>query len=64
MTYTTQAQVRNAFWQSMFDGKPREYAGKTQNELPADVRTAFVNFVDALARDGFISEALASRVTL
>jgi len=62
--YTTQAQVRNAFWSSMFEGKPKEYRGKTQNDLPTDVRVAFVDFVDSLARDGIISEALASRVTL
>jgi hypothetical protein len=60
-----QARVRQAFWLTFYvDGKPREYRGKTHNELPADVRAAFVNFVDHLAREGTISEALAQRVTL
>jgi hypothetical protein len=61
----TQADVRNAFWLTFFvEGKPRRYYGKTQNELPADLRCAFVDFVDSLARDGTISETLAQRVTL
>lgn len=61
----TQAEVREAFWQTFcVDGKPKEFRGKSQNELPADVRCAFVDFVDSLARDGTITENLASRVTL
>ena len=63
--FTTQSQVRDAFWNVFYvEGKPREYYGKTQNQLPADVRCAFVDFVDGLAREGTISEALAARVTL
>jgi hypothetical protein len=62
---TTQAQVRDAFWNVFFvEGKPRKYWGKTQNQLPTDLRCAFVDFVDGLARDGTISQNLASRVTL
>ena len=74
---TTQAAVRAAFWESMPGYiRPRRYAcgrspsGKlryrpaTQNEYPADVRMAFVEYVDSLARDGVISERLADNVTL
>ena len=62
---TTQQQVRTAFWLTFcVDGKPREFRGKTQNELPADVRMAFVDYVDSLVRNGEISEALAQSVTL
>ena len=62
---TTQQQIRDAFWQTFFvNGKPREYRGKSQNQLPIDVRCAFVDFIDSLARDGTISQALAARVTL
>ena len=62
---TNQTQVRDAFWNTFcVEGKPREYRGKSQNDLPTDVRVAFVDFVDHLAREGTISEALASRVTL
>ena len=61
----TQAEVRSAFWLTYcVDRCPREYRGKSQNELPADLRAAFVNYVDYLARDGTITESLASRVTL
>lgn len=63
--FTNQTQVRDAFWNTFcVEGKPKEYRGKSQNNLPANVRAAFVAFVDYLAREGTISEALASRVTL
>ena len=62
---TNQTEIRNAFWLTFcVEGKPRRFYGKSQNQLPADVRAAFVDFVDYLAREGTISEALASRVTL
>lgn len=65
---TTQTQVRNAFWAAYpdFDFQAREAGirSKRQNEQCATVRCAFVDFVDSLARDGTISEALAHRVTL
>lgn len=61
----TQREIRDAFWLTFnVEGKPRRFYGKTQNELPADVRAAFVDFVDYLAREGTISESLAARVTL
>jgi hypothetical protein len=64
-TYTNQADVRDAFWNVFFvEGKPRKYWGKSQNDLPADIRVAFCDFVDMLEKDGQISEALAQRVTL
>lgn len=64
-TYTNQREVRDAFWLVYFvDGKPRKFYGKSQNELPADVRAGFCDFVDHLAREGTISESLAQRVTL
>ena len=64
-TYTNGTQIRDAFWNiSCVEGKPREFRGKSHNQLPADVRCAFVDFVDHLARNGDISESLAQRVTL
>jgi len=67
--YTTQKQVRSAFWET-FDGLPgisrrqiRDYSG-TGKMHNTDTRCAFVDYVDSLARDGQISEALAQRVTL
>ena len=57
---TTQRQVRAAFW-AQFDGvrKPGN-----QDKQVTDTRVVFVEFVDYLARNGEITEALARRVTL
>ena len=64
MTYTTQAQVRAAFWQG--NEHLRKYCrkGARQNDYNATLRSEFVEFIDMLARDGQISESLAQRVTL
>ena len=64
--FTTQAQVREAFWAGvgLRLGNCRYTKSKRQNEYPTDVRVAFVDYVDSLARDGQISEKLAQRVTL
>jgi hypothetical protein len=64
MTYTTQKQIRAAFWQGNEHFRSEFRPGKTQNEFNATIRSEFVEFVDMLARDGQISEALAARVTL
>lgn len=63
MTYqfTTEAQVRRAFWQGWPEGFQR---GKRHNEYNATIRSEFCAFVDMLARDGQISESLAQKVTL
>ena len=63
---TTQTQVRDAFWFEVMgnDGKPRQFRGKGQNELPTDVRVKFCDFVDELRRSERISDRLAQRVTL
>jgi hypothetical protein len=60
-TYITQRAVRVAFW----DTHPNllRRPGR-QNAQPTNTRIAFCDFVDMLAREGHISEALASRVTL
>jgi len=60
-TYTTQKQVRAAFWQ----GWPEEFQrGKRHNEYNATIRSEFSAFIDMLQKDGHISETLAQRVTL
>jgi hypothetical protein len=61
MTYTTQAQVRAAFWQGWPEGFKR---GKLHNEYNATIRSEFSAFIDMLQKDGHISESLAQRVTL
>ena len=61
----TQAQVRQAFWEANPGMYERDYRKSyRQNDYSATVRCDWVAFVDHLARDGHISEALAQRVTL
>ena len=65
---TTQKALRAAFWDAYpsFDHQAR-MAGirsKSQNHHCATVRSEWVEFVDAMARDGQISDALAQRATL
>ncbi len=64
---TTQKQVRADFWENGIDAETKRrfwHPTFTQNQYPADVRMAFCDYVEHLARDGQISEALAQRVTL
>lgn len=64
-TYTTQRQLRRAFWLAhpvLYHLHYRKAHG--QNDYPADIRTRFVDFIDHLERAGEISQALAQRVTL
>lgn len=60
----TQSQVRSSFWESHPEFSHLRRSRKRQNDYPADVRVAFVNYVDGLAKDGVISRKLAERVTL
>jgi len=65
MKYTSQKQVRANFWRFTYGTrKPARFAGKSQNELPTDLRCLFVDYVDCLQKSGYISEALAYKVTL
>ena len=61
--FTTQAQVRAAFWQGSEHLK-HYLKSKTQNEYSATIRTEFVEFVDMLERNQHISAKLANEVTL
>jgi thiaminase len=65
---TTQKQIRKAFWQAhpMHESHARKWEIKTapHNRHNTETRTAFVDFVDTLAKAGEISETLASRATL
>ena len=66
MTYTTQKQIRAAFWEAHPDLTRRKitnYAG-TGKMYQTDTRCAFCDFVDALNKDGQISDQLANRATL
>ena len=61
---TTQAQVRNAFYEFCKELNIKVYKSKRQNDQPCDTRCAFVDFVNNLAKSGEISEQLAQKVTL
>ncbi len=64
--FTTQKQVRAAFWEmaDSMNGDGITRRKFSDGSYSTDTRCAFVDFVDMLARDGQISEALAERVTL
>ena len=68
-TYTTQAQVRAAFWRDHANvpGVTRRritnYAGNGKMHN-TDTRCAFCDYIDALSKNGEISAELADRVTL
>ena len=66
MAYTTQKQIRAAFWE-LYPDLPRRkitnYAG-TGKMHQTDTRCAFCDFVDALNKGGQISDQLANRATL
>lgn len=57
-------QLRKAFWNDCPRFRHLFRTRKKQNDYPADVRTAWCDYVDIMARDGFISEATARRATL
>ena len=67
-TYTNQSALRRAFWKAQphYAEQAREAGilSKPQNYHCATVRCTFVDWIDALARDGTISQALADRATL
>ncbi len=61
---TTQKALRAAFWDQ--DGVLADHykASYRQNQYSSTVRCDWVDFVDAMQRNGTISEALAFRATL
>jgi hypothetical protein len=62
--YTTQKQVRAAFWESFPEFRGEYRKAKRQNDYRTDIRVSFCDFVESLRRDGLISEKLAYSVTL
>lgn len=65
---TNQPALRDAFWGAYpsleIQAIKAGLRNKRQNQQCATVRCAWVEFVDAMQRDGQISEALAQRATL
>jgi hypothetical protein len=60
----TQQQIRDAFWRDHPQFKSLRRARKRQNDYPADVRMAWVDYMDWIRRDGQISRKLAGKATL
>ena len=60
----TLTQLRTSFWQAHPEHKESFRKTYRQNQYNATIRTAWVDYVDNLARDGIISEKLANRATL
>ena len=67
----TRAQVRALFWETFPDLPRRRYrygwsrSDKTAELVyPVDTRCAFVDFIDALHRDGRITDRTANEITL
>lgn len=54
--------LRDSFWATYTEfSRIREYR---QNDYPADVRMAWVDFVDQSHRAGLITDSVAQRATL
>lgn len=67
-TIKTQTQVRENFWGFLREVNPglatKYRRTKRQNDYPTDIRVTFIDYVDSLRKNGQITEALATRVTL
>lgn len=66
MTYTTQRELRRAFWAqhpTLSRRRIKNYSGNGTMHV-TDTRCAFNDWIDALSKDGSISQELAQRVTL
>ena len=60
----TLTQLRTSFWQTHLEHAESFRKTYRQNQYNATIRTAWVDYVDNLARGGIISEKLANRATL
>jgi hypothetical protein len=61
---TTQTAFREHFWFNHPEFDSIRRSRKPQNYYPTDVRIAFVDFIDAEQKTGFITEKFAQKVTL
>ena len=61
MKITTQRDLRRAFWEQHPHADRKRWRDGTYK---ADTRMTWVDWIDSLARDNIISEALAQRATL
>lgn len=68
MQKQTFKEIRANFWQMLQNTAPElaqlKRAKKTQNDYPADIRCAFVEYVENLRRSKEITEKTADNITL
>ena len=57
-------ELRKSFWRDHPEYAKYHNSKKRQNDYPAVIRTAWVEYVDHAARSGMISDKLAQRATL
>jgi hypothetical protein len=55
-------QLRAAFWRDHPELKRKP--GATQNEYPTDTRLAWCDYIEAMRRDGVITDRVAQNATL
>lgn len=56
--------LRECFWEAHPELAHLRRSRKRQNDYPADVRMAWVNYVDQMRRDGAITDRLAKSAIL
>jgi len=61
---TDKDEVRDAFWEDSPQFEDDRDDDKSQNDYSADIRTAFVDWLDQAHRDGRLSDDLAGEATL
>lgn len=64
MNIKTVTQLRASFWESHPDFKQFYRKTWTQNQYCADIRMAWVFYVDMMMKDGHITSQLANRAIL
>lgn len=57
-------EIRSAFWDAHPEFKSEFRKTYRQNQYNATIRTAFVDYIDSLHKNGQIKEVLANRITL
>lgn len=60
----TAKQVRDLFWMQHPEFQSEFSPKKRQKDYRADIRIAFVDFIERLSRDGIISVSLSEKITL
>ena len=62
--FEDETDVRDAFWEEHDEYISDYSADKSQNDYSAEIRTAFVDWLDNSHREGRLSDELAETVTL